>query len=77
LQALSVVLESYALAVPSKNRRIASIADPEKAGRRRRRTAEALLDAMEGDQFDLNLAAIDRLNASPKSRCRSSVSGPS
>jgi len=38
-----------------------------KAGRSRRRAAEALLDAMGGDQFDLNLAAIDRLNAPPES----------
>jgi hypothetical protein len=38
-----------------------------RAGRSRRRAAEALLDAMGGDQFDLNLAAIDRLNAPPES----------
>ena len=38
-----------------------------KAGRSRRRAGEALLDAMGGDQFDLNLAAIDRLNAPPES----------
>lgn len=38
-----------------------------KAGRSRRRAAEVLLDAMGGDQFDLNLAAIDRLNAPPES----------
>jgi hypothetical protein len=38
-----------------------------KAGRSRRRAAEALLDAMGGDQFELNLAAIDRLNAPPES----------
>lgn len=38
-----------------------------KAGRSRRRSAEALLDAMGGGQFDLNLAAIDRLNAPPES----------
>lgn len=35
------------------------------AGRNRRVTAEALLDAMDGGQFDLDLAAIDRLNAPP------------
>ena len=38
-----------------------------RAGRSRRRAAEALLDAMGGDQFDLNLAAIDRLNAPSES----------
>lgn len=38
-----------------------------RAGRSRRRAAEALLDSMGGDRFDLNLAAIDRLNAPPES----------
>jgi hypothetical protein len=36
------------------------------AGRNRRVAAEALLEAMDGGrQFDLDLAAIDRLNAPP------------
>jgi hypothetical protein len=34
-----------------------------RAGRDRRVAAEALLAAMDGDVFDLDLAAIDRLNA--------------
>jgi hypothetical protein len=60
--------------VSSKYRRIAATADSElKAARSRRRAAEALLDAMGGDQFDLNLAAIDRLNTPPNCQCRSSV----
>ncbi len=33
-----------------------------RAGRGRRQAAEALLGAMNGGQFDLDLAAIDRLN---------------
>jgi hypothetical protein len=36
-----------------------------KAGRNRLATTEALFEAMDGEQFDLDLAAIDRLNASP------------
>lgn len=49
----------------SKYRSIAVTADAElKARRSRRRAAEALLDAMGRDQFDLNLAVIDRLNDS-------------
>jgi hypothetical protein len=35
------------------------------AGRDRRVAAEALLAAMSSEQFDLDLAAIDRLNAPP------------
>jgi hypothetical protein len=35
------------------------------AGRNRRVAAEALLESMDGGQFDLDLAAIDRLNAPP------------
>lgn len=35
------------------------------AGRNRRLAAEALFEAMEGDRFDLDLAAVDRLNAPP------------
>ncbi len=35
------------------------------AGRNRRAAAEALFDAMADDQFDLDLAAVDRLNAPP------------
>ena len=35
------------------------------AGQDRRIAAEALLDGMDGGQFDLDLAAIDRLNAPP------------
>ncbi|MGB2710411.1 MAG: hypothetical protein WBC33_02760 [Conexibacter sp.] len=34
-----------------------------RAGRDRRVAAEALFAAMDGDAFDLDLAAIDRLNA--------------
>jgi hypothetical protein len=37
------------------------------AGRNRRAAAEALFEAMEAGQFDLDLAAIDRLNALPVS----------
>lgn len=33
-----------------------------RAGRARRDSAEALFAAMDGDAFELNLAAIDRLN---------------
>jgi hypothetical protein len=36
-----------------------------RAGRDRRAAAEALLAAMDSDAFDLDLAAIDRLNAPP------------
>ena len=36
-----------------------------KAGRNRRAAAEALFDAMNAEQFDLDLAAVDRLNAPP------------
>jgi hypothetical protein len=32
------------------------------AGRDRRAAAEALFEAMDGERFDLDLAAIDRLN---------------
>ena len=35
------------------------------AGQNRRIAAEALLDGMDGGEFDLDLAAIDRLNAPP------------
>ena len=35
------------------------------AGRNRRVAAEALFDAMDIEQFDLDLAAVDRLNAPP------------
>jgi hypothetical protein len=35
------------------------------AGRNRRVAAEALLEAMSSKQFDLDLAAVDRLNAPP------------
>lgn len=35
------------------------------AGQNRRAAAAALLDAMDAEQFDLDLAAIDRLNAPP------------
>jgi hypothetical protein len=37
------------------------------AGRNRRTAAEALLAAMDGGQFDLDLAAVDRLNEPPVS----------
>lgn len=33
------------------------------AGRNRRAAAEAMFEMMDGEQFDLDLAAIDRLNA--------------
>ncbi len=36
------------------------------AGRNRRLAAETLFEAMDGEQFDLDLAAIDRLNADKK-----------
>jgi hypothetical protein len=36
-----------------------------RAGRGRREAAEALLGAMDRGGFDLDLAAIDRLNAAP------------
>jgi hypothetical protein len=36
-----------------------------RAGRGRREAVEALFDAMDGGGFDLDLAAIDRLNAPP------------
>jgi hypothetical protein len=35
------------------------------AGRNRRAAAEALFDAMADEQFNLDLAAVDRLNAPP------------
>lgn len=35
------------------------------AGRNRRVAAEALLSAMDGGQFDLDLEAVDRLNVPP------------
>lgn len=35
------------------------------AGRNRRAAAEGLFDAMEAEQFDLDPAAVDRLNAPP------------
>jgi hypothetical protein len=35
------------------------------AGRNRRAAAEALFEAMDGEQFDLDLAAVDRLNTPP------------
>lgn len=38
-----------------------------KAGRSRRDAAEDLLRAMDDDQFDLDLAAVDRLNSPPPS----------
>jgi hypothetical protein len=63
---------SYAaLTMPSKHPRIAVTADPElgeaefEAGRNRREAAKALFEAMDGAQFDLDLAAVDRLNAPP------------
>ena len=36
-----------------------------KAGRNRRAATAALLDAMDDEQFDLDLPAVDRLNAPP------------
>lgn len=52
--------------MPSKHPRIAVTADPElEAGRDRRVAAEALFEAMDSDQFDLDLEAVDRLNAPP------------
>ncbi|HMJ02454.1 MAG TPA: hypothetical protein VK506_05905 [Conexibacter sp.] len=36
-----------------------------RAGHDRRASAEALFAAMDGDGFDLDLAAVDRLNAPP------------
>lgn len=36
-----------------------------KAGRNRRLAAEALFEAMDGEQFDLDTVAVDRLNAPP------------
>lgn len=36
-----------------------------RSGRDRRAAAEALFDAMDGGGFDLDLAAIDRMNAPP------------
>lgn len=38
-----------------------------RAGRNRRDAAEALFDAMDAAKFDLDLAAVDRLNAEPSS----------
>jgi hypothetical protein len=38
-----------------------------RAGRNRREAAEALFEAMAGGRFDLDLEAIDRLNAPPGS----------
>lgn len=35
------------------------------AGRNRRVAAEALFEAMDAEQFDLDVAAVDRLNAPP------------
>jgi hypothetical protein len=35
------------------------------AGRNRRAAAEALFEAMDSEQFDLDLEAVDRLNAQP------------
>lgn len=35
------------------------------AGRNRRVAAEALLEAMDGGQFDLDLETVDRLNVPP------------
>ena len=35
------------------------------AGRNRRTAAEGLFEAMEAAEFDLDLAAVDRLNAPP------------
>jgi hypothetical protein len=37
------------------------------AGRNRRDAAEALFEAMDHEQFDLDLATVDRLNAPPPS----------
>jgi hypothetical protein len=53
--------------MPSKHPRIAVTADPElgEAGRNRRVAAEALFEAMEDGHLDLDLAAVDRLNAPP------------
>jgi len=48
--------------VPSKDHRIAE-AELE-AARHRRAAAEALFGAMDAGHFDLDLAAIDRLNES-------------
>jgi hypothetical protein len=36
-----------------------------KAGRNRRAATAALFDAMDDEQFDLDLPAVDRLNAPP------------
>lgn len=36
-----------------------------KAGRDRRVAAQAMFEAMDSDQFDLDLVAVDRLNAPP------------
>jgi hypothetical protein len=35
------------------------------AGRNRRAAAEALFETMDSDRFDLDLEAVDRLNAPP------------
>lgn len=35
------------------------------AGRNRRDAADALFEAMDAEQFDLDLTAVDRLNAPP------------
>lgn len=43
----------------------ADFAEPE-AGHNRRLATEALFEAMDGEQFDLDLAAVDRLNAGKK-----------
>jgi hypothetical protein len=50
--------------MPSKHPRIVVTADPElEAGRNRRVAAEALFEAMDAGRFDLDLEAVERLNA--------------
>jgi hypothetical protein len=44
---------------------VAGAAAELEAGRDRRSAAENLLEAMDGGKFDLDLEAIDRLNAPP------------
>ena len=52
--------------MPSKHPRIAVTLNPElEAGRNRRAAAEALFEAMGSEQFDLDLEAVDGLNAPP------------
>jgi hypothetical protein len=55
----------------SKHPRIAVTAVAElEAARDRRVAAEALFEAMDTEQFDLDLAAVDRLNTPPAAWCR-------